>query len=90
MDLTQHARTRMQQRGISKAVLQLLRTYGRTVPARSEGALVYFDKKARELIRRETSRCEYARLEPKLKAYCVEAPDGRVLTVGYRYKPIHA
>jgi hypothetical protein len=79
----------MQQRGISRAVLDLLRTYGRAVPGYKEGALVYFDKQARSLIRRDTSRREYARLEPKLKAYCIESPDGRVLTVGYRYKSVH-
>jgi len=90
MQLTKHAQTRMQQRGITENILDLLYTYGRHVERGSAGALLHFDKRARELIRKSTSRKEYARIEQKLNAYIVEAADGSVVTVGYRYKPVHA
>jgi hypothetical protein len=56
----------------------------------SAGAIVHFDKRARELIRKSTSRKEHARIEQKLNAYIVESSDGAIVTVGYRYKPVHA
>ena len=90
MQLTKHARTRMQQRGVTGTILDLLYTYGRYVERGSAGAIVHFDKHARALIRKTISRKEYARIEAKLNAYAVEAPDGSILTVGYRYKHIHA
>lgn len=89
MHLTKHARTRMQQRGISKSVLGLLYTYGRDVERGRHEALIYFDKQARELVKKAVSRQEYASLDKKLNAYLVEGSDGAVLTVGHRYKPVH-
>ena len=90
MQLTQHARARMQQRAINEAVLELLYTHGRYVERGKSGSIIHFDKRARDLIRKRKSRTEYARIEHKLDAYVVEASDGSILTVGHRYKPIHA
>jgi hypothetical protein len=90
MQLTKHAQTRMQQRGITETVLDLLYTYGRHVERGSAGAIVHFDKRAREIIRKSTPRKEYARIEQKLNAYIVESSDGSIVAVGYRYRPIHA
>ena len=90
MQLTRHARIRMQQRGITETILDLLYAYGRFVERGKAGAIVHFDKRAREFVKKTLSRRDYARIEPKLNAYIVEARDGSILTVGYRYKPIHA
>lgn len=90
MQLTKHAQTRMQQRGISKSVMDLLETHGRYVERGKRGAIVYVDKRARERIRRNTSPTEFARIEQKLHAYFVEGDDGSIITVGYRHKPVRA
>ena len=60
MQLTKHARTRMQQRGITQTILDLLFTYGRFVERGKAGAIVHFDKRAREFIRKHLLRKEYA------------------------------
>lgn len=90
MQLTKHAHTRMQQRGISKFVMKLLYTYGREVERGSHQALLYFDKRARQLIRQDIPPKYYARIEPKLNTYAIESADGSVITVGFRYKPVRA
>jgi hypothetical protein len=44
---TEHARTRMQQRGIPAAAVDLLIDYGKSAPAGEGCELVFFDKAAR-------------------------------------------
>jgi hypothetical protein len=89
MQLTQHARARMQQRAINETVLELLYAHGRHVERGKAGSIIHFDRRARDLIRQNKSRKEYAQIEQKLNAYIVESSDGSILTVGYRFKPIH-
>jgi hypothetical protein len=88
MHLTKHAHTRMQQRGISSSVVNLLYTYGRDVERGKREALLYFDKTARDMIQKALPREEYAQIDKKLNAYMVVASDGSVVTVGHRYKEI--
>jgi len=88
MQLTKHARIRMQQRAITRSILDLLDAYGRYIERGKAGAIVYFDKRARELIKKNIPQKEFVRIEPKLSAYFVEADDGSIITVGYRYKHI--
>jgi hypothetical protein len=86
MQLTQHARARMQQRAVNETVLELLYTHGRHVERGKTGSIIHFDRRARDLIRQNK---EYAQIEQKLNAYIVESSDGSILTVGHRFKPIH-
>jgi hypothetical protein len=44
MYFTEHARTRMQQRGIPSAAVDLLIDYGKSAPAGDGCELVFFDK----------------------------------------------
>jgi hypothetical protein len=55
MDLTRHARTRMQQRGINAAALDALLAYGRVAPAGDGCEVVYFDKRTRQRLERATA-----------------------------------
>ena len=55
MDLTRHARARMQQRGIAAAALGALLDYGRVRPAGGGRDIVYFDKRARARLARATA-----------------------------------
>ena len=84
--LTDHARTRMQQRGISAAALEALLDFGRVRHLHEDGCeIVFFDKAARARLFQEspTAAKQAKRLT---KAYAILASDGGVITVGHRYR----
>lgn len=85
--LTQHARARMQQRGISAATLDALLDFGRTARAGGGCEIVFFDKRARERLARAgvILPSEADRL---CKSYAIVESDGLVITVGHRYRRI--
>ncbi len=87
--LTDHARTRLQQRGIPEPVLECLLTYGRKVHDHRGGELVFFDHNARDRLRRAQGADVFKRIEAKLGTYAVIAEDGSVITVGHRTKHIN-
>lgn len=84
--LTAHARVRMQQRAVRLEVVQWLLQFGsRTFDGR--GAQIrFFDERARERIRRTMGEDALRRAHDRLDSYAVVANDGRVLTVGHRYR----
>lgn len=82
--LTQHARTRMQQRGIAPAALALLLDYGREAHDHRGCRVLCFDKRSRRRVARELGRERYRRVERYLDAYAVIAEDDAVVTVGHR------
>jgi hypothetical protein len=88
MPLTDHARARLQQRGIPESVLESLLDFGREVHDHHGSAIVYFDHRARGLLLRAFGRDTYKRLESHLDAYAVVAGDGSVVTVGHRTRRI--
>ena len=87
--LTDHARARLQQRGIPEPILEYLLAYGSTIHDHRGGELVFFDHHAREQLRRTQGAEAFKKLEPKLDTYAVIADDGVVLTVGHRTKRIN-
>jgi hypothetical protein len=85
---TPHARTRMQQRGIPAAAVELLISYGNSAPAGDGCELVFFDKAARaRLFRDDPAAAREA--ERLCRTYAVLGNDGAVVTVGHRYRRIH-
>ena len=72
---TDHARARMQQRGIPAAAVEALLDYGRSVPAGRGCELVFFDKAVRKAA-------------PFPRAYAVVGRDGLVVTVGHRFRRV--
>lgn len=72
---TDHARARMQQRGIPAAAVEALLDYGRSVPAGKGCELVFFDKAVRKAARFP-------------RTYAVLGRDGHVVTVGHRYRRV--
>jgi hypothetical protein len=84
-NLSQHARIRSQQRGISPFVMELILDYGRC--QRRHGADVhYLDKSCRRALKRDLGTKKYARIEGKLDVYVVAAKE--VITVAHRIKRI--
>ena len=88
LELTQHAKVRMQQRGITATTLESLLDYGAQAYDHRGGTILYFDKKARTRLRKVTGRAAYRVMEKQLNAYAVVATDGAVVTVGHRDKRI--
>ena len=85
--LSRHARTRMQQRGISAATVDALLDFGR--PARAGGGrdIVFFDKRARERLAR-AGVIPPSEADRVCKSYAIVESDGAVITVGHRYRRI--
>ena len=84
---TEHARARMQQRGIRPDALDVLLDYGRTAPAGDGCELFFFDKAARARLARDNPAA--AREAERLcRTYAVVGRDGAVVTVGHRYRRV--
>ena len=82
--LTQHARARMQQRGITPTALALLLDYGREAHDHRGCRILCFDKRSRRRAARELGREVVRRVERYFDAYVVVAEDDAVVTVGHR------
>jgi len=82
---TEHARARMQQRGISPAAVEILMSYGRSSHDHLGCEVVYFDKPARKRLARQNPAAA-REAERFSRAYAVLGSDGAVVTVGHRYR----
>lgn len=82
--LTQHARTRMQQRGITPTALELLLDFGHEAYDHRGCRILCFDKRSRQRVARELGAEIFRRVERFLDAYAVIAGDDAVVTVGHR------
>jgi Domain of unknown function (DUF4258) len=80
---TDHARARMQQRGIKAAAIDCLLEFGTQHHDGRGAVVVYLDKRAqRRLLReRRVAPAEMARL----RRFYVVLADGAVVTTGHRY-----
>lgn len=87
--LTDHANARLKQRGIPRAILDRLLSYGRKVHDHHGAEVVFFDRRARQLLRDVCGTGEFIKIEPKLDTYAVVGGDGVVITVGQRTKRIN-
>lgn len=86
-NLTPHARSRMQQRGIRPEALEALLDFGRTAHVDRGREIVFFDKAARTRLARQNPAAgrEAERLR---RTYAILGSDGAVITVGHRYRRI--
>lgn len=83
--LTQHARVRMQQRGIGPEVIEDLLDYGRVVHDHRGAEIVFFDHAARRRLAREQGDEAIKRLG----TYAVLGSNGQVYTVGHRTRRLY-
>jgi hypothetical protein len=82
-----HASVRMQQRRVTREVIDLLHAHGEQ--ARSHGAYVYyFSRRAKCRVSGVLSPGELRTIEEYRSCYLIEADDGVIVTVGHRYKRI--
>lgn len=83
MNLTHHAVTRIQQRGIPHAAVDAILSYGRR--RRHRGADIYFlDKKSRGQMAQAIGSKSYSKLERSLNSYLVVSDDGAIITAAHR------
>ena len=85
--LSRHARTRMQQRGISAATVDALLSFGRTAHAGGGRDIVFFDKRARKRLAC-AGVIPSSEAERICKSYAIVESDGAVITGGHRYRRI--
>ena len=85
--LTDHARVRMQQRGIPADALDALLDFGRIRPAGGGRDIVFFDKRSRTRLAKNGVLVGAA-ADRALKSYAIVESDGKVITVGHRYRRI--
>jgi len=83
-NVSNHAQARMQQRGVTPGLLELLDAYGATQYDHHGAAVRYFDKAARRKLRDLEGADVYRAVEAKLNVYAVVARDGCLVTVGRR------
>jgi hypothetical protein len=87
--ITNHAQTRLQQRGIPEIIVDSLLEYGREIHDHRGATILYFDKHVRQLLRDSLSHQSLRNLESHLDTYAVLDRDGAVITVGHRTKRIN-
>lgn len=88
-NLTQHALTRMQQRGIKLHTVEMLCRCGTKEYDHRGGVILYFDKQARQRLRRQYGGEQIKKIDGQLHTYAVIAKNGTVVTVGHRVKRIN-
>lgn len=81
--LSRHARVRMAQRALPPAAIDLVLDYGACVRVRGADSY-FFDKAARQRVRRQLGAAVARRAERYMNAYAVVGDDGAVITAAWR------
>lgn len=81
--LSRHATTRLQQRGLPRAVVEWLQLFGAEEHDKHGAVIRYFDKSGRRRLEQALGRAVVRRMGDFLDAYLVEH-DGCVVTIGHR------
>lgn len=87
MNLTTHARTRIQQRTISPLVLELILQFGAQQPGGDGSSIYFLDKKARRRVRQYAGPA-FTTLDEHADIYAVVNKDGYVITADHRTRRI--
>ena len=83
---SQHAKQRIQQRGIPPLIVTWLLDFGKQRHDHHGGVVHYFDKQSRRNLERQVGRRVLSRLSGYLDSYVVISTDDALVTVGHRYK----
>lgn len=87
-NLTAHARTRAQRRGIHPDELDALLSYGRRIHDHLGGVIYTFDEEGLAQLRQDASKVLWQRLQSHKCIYAVTDADGCVITTGHRFKRV--
>lgn len=86
MDITRHANTRIQQRGVPPLIVEWLLDYGAS-EVKHGACLRFFDKRSRKLLEEHFGAQVVDRMGELLNCYIVENA-GRLVTAGHRTKRV--
>ena len=86
--ITDHARLRIQQRGIQEDMLPLLLKYGQKTYDNYGDQVYYLNKASRERLERECGREVLRKIRDTLDIYAVVGEGNGLVTVGHRFKRI--
>jgi hypothetical protein len=86
MSLTAHARKRLQQRGITDFFVDVLLDFGTSQKSHGGSEIVFLTHHDKRLA--EGSNCDGKTLRRLRNAYLILSRSGKVITAGYRYRPI--
>jgi len=86
--ISEHAKTRMQQRGISAEAVEWLLAYGETMHDHHGAEICYFTKRSRHDMTTDLGQNTMKRCEKLMNSYLVIGADGAVITIGHRYQRI--
>lgn len=86
MQITKHAKSRMQQRGIRLEVIDLLLAFGEQVKTANNREILFFSRQARKFAR--GSQPEQEKLCKAKSPYIVVSEEMDVITVGHRTRKI--
>jgi hypothetical protein len=86
--ITEHAATRVRQRGVDPVVLDCLLAYGTPFHDRRGGEVIVFDRQALRRLQRAVDPAVRRRVEDRRSLYAVRGADGALVTVGHRYRRI--
>lgn len=89
INLSQHAKIRMQQRGIPERALSLLLEYGNSEFDHRGTRVIYFSRARKKMLEAELQKSELKRVESALNAYMVVSAKDEVVTVGHRTRRIN-
>lgn len=82
-----HAKKRIQQRGIPPLILNWLKEYGQISYDKKGCVIRYFDKKSKKILSKDVGNQIIKQLSNYMSCYAVFRND-LIVTVGYRYKKI--
>ncbi len=84
IQLTRHAKVRMQQRGVPSWFLSLLLEHGKSAHDGHGAVIKSVNKGSRRRLQQVLSRTAYATAERYFDVYAVVTPDDTVVTVAHR------
>jgi len=87
MNLTKHARTRLQQRAIPPLIIEWLCKYGCRLKGKNGTTVCFFDRESRRCLASEVGHVVVRRLSDMMDTYLVMSGDS-IVTIGHRYKPL--
>ena len=86
--LSSHAALRLQQRGISRTLLDLLTEHGEAVRG-GNAVIYYFNDKRRARVKHHVGDEVYKAVADRLNIYAVVSNDGEIITVGHHYRRMY-
>ena len=85
---SEHARVRMQQRGVPPLIVEWLLQYGAVAYDHRGCRIRFFNKESRKRIRHEKGDIVLRRFHELFDCYAVVSEDGTVVTAGHAYDRI--